>query len=103
MTKKFTKRRENGLLAFSVDLSAVLKSFKKDKVTAADIKEAWKQLCPDVYAGQLTITSLKAGLLSIKASCGPIALEASSLKEPIKEKINTYFGNNVVIDIKITQ
>ncbi len=103
MNKKLSKRRENGLLAFGLDLSTVLKSLQKEKISLFDIKDNWKNFGSEEYFSHLVPVAYKTGRLDIKAGFGPIAMMAMAHKDVIKEKINTFFGKEFIKDIKIIQ
>ncbi len=103
VNKKLVKRRENGLFAFAADLSFVLKSFQKEKVTIVDVKENWDSFCGENFISVCAPVSLRSGKLEVKAFYGPVALELATEKESIIEKINIFYGKEIIKDIKITQ
>ncbi len=103
MKKNLKQRRENGLFAFGIDLSTVLKSLQKEKITIVDIKESWENLCEERFLNTLKPFSLRSGNLELKALFGAVALEAMASSETIKERINSFFGKEIVKNIKITQ
>ena len=104
------KPRSSGLVSFGEDIRKLIGPLLGKKgLFQADIIRYWTEilgteLASGVLPDSVSFSKQKEGaVLTVKAFSGAFAVEFSSRKEEIKERLNTYFGYGAISDIRVRQ
>jgi len=87
-------------------LSDLLKKFIKEKgfeknLQKSRLKQDWEEIAGKTFAEHLKIVKFEQKRLVLVASDPGWSHQASLIKHDLKKKINSYFGNQVVKEIRI--
>lgn len=104
------KPRSTGLVSFGADVRKLIGPLLGKKgLLQADILRYWPEILGEELATGVTPDSISfsqktmGAVLTVKAFSGAFAVEFSSRKEQIRERLNGYFGYEAVSDIRIKQ
>lgn len=104
------KPRCSGLVSFGEDVRKLIGPLLGKKgLLQADILRYWSEILGEELTAGVTPDSVSfskktaGAILTVKAFSGAFAVEFSSRKEQIRERLNSYFGYEAVSDIRIKQ
>ena len=103
-------RRSSGLFSFGADVRKLVAPLLGQKgLLQADILTRWKDILgPELSAGVFPFSvsfsrQKKGAVLTVKAFSGAFAVEFTARKEQIMERLNSYFGDAAICDIRVLQ
>ena len=104
------QHRSCGLVSFGADVRKLIGPLLGKKgLLQADILRYWPEILGEELTAGVTPDSVSfskktaGAILTVKAFSGAFAVEFSSRKEQIRERLNAYFGYEAVSDIRIKQ